>query len=228
MTLSSRLRCSSALTLVRLEYPSWDPVGHCLFLRAKADGVGDEAPPLALFAQRPAGQLAFDNLVHLDAGGMVAAGEVWLAGEQGDQIDQDGRGWPYDTERVTDGLTAVADRLHLTHVSIICSNDRTRRPTGLLHPAESGRSSSRVVSSGHRQLLNAHVGSGASPVNHRDAGHCHALKLVRMFANHRGLQGKSKICRQTRKARGNRAQLAKLVRDTGIELVPIPTFLVTV
>ena len=99
-------------------------MGHGLFVGAVADGVGDEAPPLALFAQRPAGELAFDNLAHLDAQRVVAACEVWFAGEQSGQIYQDRRGWPQDAERVTDGLSAVADGLHVAHVSIICSNGR--------------------------------------------------------------------------------------------------------
>lgn len=194
---------------MRPEYPCGDPVGHCLFIRAEADVVGDEAPPAALFAERPAGQLAFDDLVHLDAHRVVAASEVWFAGEQGDQINQDGRGWPYDAEHVTDGLPAVADGLHVAHGSIICSNDQmierdavtcSLRPTAvsIAYVIVSGQSSSCAASTRPFISIRAVVAIAA----YLTGATCESLlKPSRVFANYEGPQRKSNMCTETRKAR---------------------------
>ena len=183
---------------MRPEYPCGDPVGHCLFVWAEADAVGHEAPPAALFAERPAGQLAFDDLVHLDAHRVVAAREVGFTGEQGDQIDQDGRGWPYDAERVTDGLPAVADGLHVAHVSIICSNGEMIERDALLALYVRQRYRSPV----HGPTGAATVSRVVAIAAYLTGVACELLpKRSRVFANYRGPQRKSNMCTETRKAR---------------------------
>ena len=53
---------------------------------------------------------------------MVAARGMWFAGEQGDQVDQDRCRWSYSAEGLLERLPPVANRLQISHLSIICSN----------------------------------------------------------------------------------------------------------
>src|SRR5882757_6033799 len=62
------------LLVLPLEQPCRDPVGHRLASWPVGDLVGDQAPPIALLADSPAGEPILDDRVHLQSGRVVAAG----------------------------------------------------------------------------------------------------------------------------------------------------------
>ena len=77
---------------------------------------------MALLADAPAGQPAFDDRVHLQPGRVVAACAVRLARKQRGEVDEDRDRRLDGPERLLHGLTVVADGLELAHRSIIRSN----------------------------------------------------------------------------------------------------------
>src|SRR4051812_11034233 len=109
-----------------LEHPRRNPVGYRLASWPVGDVVGDQAPPIALLADAPAGEPALDNRVHLQASRVVAAGAMRLAREQRGEVHQHRDRRVDAAERLLDGLPVVADRLELTHRSIIRSKENIR------------------------------------------------------------------------------------------------------
>lgn len=96
-------------------------MGDVTALRTVNDRVGDQAPPRPLFAQGPPRQLALHNLRHLQAMRVITTPAMRLPREEGGQINQDRHRWINPAEHIAHGLTAVTDRLQVTHTSIICS-----------------------------------------------------------------------------------------------------------
>jgi hypothetical protein len=105
-----------------LEHPCRDPVGHGLAAWAVRDLVGDQAPPEALLADALAGEPTVDDRVHLQSGRVVAAGVMRLARKQRGEVHEHRDRRIDAAKRLLDGLPVVADRLELTHCSIIRSN----------------------------------------------------------------------------------------------------------
>ena len=89
--------------------------------RAVGDLVGNKAPPITLLADAPTGEPALDDRVHLQAGGVVSTGAMRFAGKQHGQVDQHRDRWVHAAKGLLNGLPVVADRLQLTHFSIIRS-----------------------------------------------------------------------------------------------------------
>src|ERR1700758_4610082 len=103
------------------QHPRRHPMRHRTAVGAVADRISHQPPPVALLAQAPAAQPTLDNLVHLQPGRVIAAAAVRLTRKQRGQVDQHGDGRLDRTERLGHRLTAVADRLQITHCSIIRS-----------------------------------------------------------------------------------------------------------
>src|SRR5258707_1994596 len=96
-------------------------MGHGLASWPVGDLVGDQAPPVALLADAPAGQPTVNDRVYLQACRVIAAGTMRLTGKQRGQIDEHRDRGIHTAERLLYGLPVVADRLELTHCSIIRS-----------------------------------------------------------------------------------------------------------
>jgi transposase-like protein len=94
-------------------------VCHRAAVGAVAHRVGDQAPPVALLAQTPAAQPPLDDLVHLQAGRVIAAAAVRLTRKQRGEVDEHRDGRLDRPERLWHGLAAVVDRLQISHSSII-------------------------------------------------------------------------------------------------------------
>jgi hypothetical protein len=105
-----------------LEHPCRDPVGHGLAAWTVRDLVGDQAPPEALLADAPAGEPTVDDRVHLQSGRVVSAGVMRLTRKQRGEVHEHRERWVDAAKRLLYGLPVVADRLELTHCSIIRSN----------------------------------------------------------------------------------------------------------
>ena len=101
--------CSPSL---QLEDGRWNPVCHRVLFDSVFHSIRHQPPPAALFAQAPAGEVTFDDRVHLQPLRMIFAVAVGFAREQGDEIDEDGPGRVNSTKDGAKGLAAVPDLLH--------------------------------------------------------------------------------------------------------------------
>ena len=96
-------------------------------VRAEGDVVGDQSPPVALFAQSPAAEPAGDDAVQLQAVRVVSANPVWGPRKQRREVDQNRYRRPNRPQWRPNRLAVVSDRREFArhpfhHMSIICSN----------------------------------------------------------------------------------------------------------
>ena len=103
---------------------------------AEGDVVGDQSPPVALFAQSPAAEAAGDDAVQLQAVRVVAADPMWGPGKQRREVDQNRHRRSNRPQRRPNRLAVVSDRRELMrhpfhHWSIICSNNGLDAASGI-------------------------------------------------------------------------------------------------
>jgi hypothetical protein len=110
--------------------PGRYPVGDGFALGPVGDRIGHQPPPIALLANAPAGQPALDDLVQLQAVGVIAPRAVRLAREEHGQVNQHGDRRTHNSKRVADRLPVVSDRREVAHQSIIRSNRFGSRSLG--------------------------------------------------------------------------------------------------
>src|SRR6516164_5672348 len=103
------------------ERPRRHPVRDRSLLGAVRDRVRHQPPPVALLADAPAAQPSLDDLVQLQAVGLIPPRAVRFAWEEHRQVDQDRDRRAHQPERAADRLAVVSDRREVAHLSIIRS-----------------------------------------------------------------------------------------------------------
>src|SRR6185312_7262380 len=110
-----RIGVASARSAFAAQRPGGHPVRHGFALGSVGDGIGHQAPPVALLAQGPAAQAPLDDLVQLQTVGLVAPRAVRLTREQHRQVNQHRDRRANHAKRAADRLAVVPDRRERSH-----------------------------------------------------------------------------------------------------------------